>query len=178
MNIRFRLQHDSIPALHQVIGPDYLKLLGPGIGSQMREVIAQYTAEQVYSTARQEIQDKIRERTEERLGDKMMEGEGQALLQRRDAGHGHPLRYAPVWHRIAGGVVDRDQPQDRAVLHLRGIQVPRRARKARVRSARRSRPKAFATSSRSSARASRTPICAGAASRRRFSSRSPRIRRS
>jgi prohibitin 2 len=78
MNIRFRLKHDSIPALHQVIGPDYIKLLGPGIASQMREVIAQYTAEQVYSTARQEIQEKIRERTVERMGDKMMEGESQA----------------------------------------------------------------------------------------------------
>jgi regulator of protease activity HflC (stomatin/prohibitin superfamily) len=78
LNIRFRLKRDSIPALHQVIGPDYAKLLGPGIASQMREVIAQYTAEQVYSTARQEIQEKIRDRVIERLGDKMMEGEGQA----------------------------------------------------------------------------------------------------
>jgi len=32
----------------------------PGIGSLTRQVIAEYTAEQVYSTARQEIQDKIR----------------------------------------------------------------------------------------------------------------------
>ena len=62
MNIRFRLKRDAIPALHQVIGPNYIKIAGrPGIASQMREVIAQYTAEQVYSTARQEIQDKIRE---------------------------------------------------------------------------------------------------------------------
>src|SRR5437764_4998480 len=57
VNIRFRLRHDSVPTLHQVVGPSYIKLLGPQIASQMREVIAQYTAEQVYSTARQEIQD-------------------------------------------------------------------------------------------------------------------------
>jgi regulator of protease activity HflC (stomatin/prohibitin superfamily) len=77
INIRFRLRRDAIPLLHQVIGPNYVKLLGPGIASQMREVIAQYTAEQVYSTARQEIQEKIRERTVEKLSDKMMEREGE-----------------------------------------------------------------------------------------------------
>src|SRR5215468_6443447 len=52
INIRFRLKRDAIPTLHQVIGPNYIKLLGPEIASQMREVIAQFTAEQVYSTAR------------------------------------------------------------------------------------------------------------------------------
>ena len=61
MNVRFRLQRNAIPVLHQAVGPDYLNLLvKPGIGSLTREVMAQYTAEQVYSTARQEIQDKIR----------------------------------------------------------------------------------------------------------------------
>jgi regulator of protease activity HflC (stomatin/prohibitin superfamily) len=77
MNIRFRLKRDAIPTLHQVIGPNYIKLIGPSIASQMREVIAQYTAEQVYSTGRQEIQDKIRELTIERLGSKMMQREGE-----------------------------------------------------------------------------------------------------
>ena len=77
LNIRFRLQHDSIPTLHQVVGPNYINLLGPSIASQMREVIAQYTAEQVYSTGRQEIQDKIRELALERLSHKMMERESE-----------------------------------------------------------------------------------------------------
>jgi prohibitin 2 len=76
LNIRYRLKHDTIPTLHQVIGPDYLKLVGPGIASHMREVISQYNAEEVYSTARNQIQEKIRETTVGRLGDKMMEGEG------------------------------------------------------------------------------------------------------
>jgi prohibitin 2 len=75
LNIRFRLQHDSVPTLHQVVGPNYIKLLGPQVASQMREVIAQYTAEQVYSTARQEIQDKVRELALEKLSHKMMERE-------------------------------------------------------------------------------------------------------
>jgi regulator of protease activity HflC (stomatin/prohibitin superfamily) len=76
--VRFRLQRDSVPVLHQAIGPNYEQvLIQPGIGSLTREVIAQYTAEQVYSTARQEIQDKIRELVENRLSEKMMEHEGE-----------------------------------------------------------------------------------------------------
>jgi regulator of protease activity HflC (stomatin/prohibitin superfamily) len=78
VNMRFRLQRDSVPVLHQAIGPNYVKVLvQPGIGSLTREVMAQYTAEQVYSTARQEIQDKIRNLVEDRLTEKMMEREGE-----------------------------------------------------------------------------------------------------
>src|SRR5215813_3508389 len=76
--VRFRLQRDAVPVLHQAIGPNYEKVLvQPGIGSLTRQVIAQYTAEQVYSTARQEIQDKIRSLVEERLSEKMMEHAGE-----------------------------------------------------------------------------------------------------
>jgi regulator of protease activity HflC (stomatin/prohibitin superfamily) len=76
--VRFRLQRDSVPVLHQAIGPNYVQVLAqPGIGSLTREVIAEYTAEQVYSTARQEIQDKIRRVVEERLSQKMMEHAGE-----------------------------------------------------------------------------------------------------
>jgi regulator of protease activity HflC (stomatin/prohibitin superfamily) len=76
--VRFRLQRDAVPVLHQAIGPNYERVLvQPGIGSLTREVIAQYTAEQVYSTARQEIQEKIRSLVEDRLSEKMMEREGE-----------------------------------------------------------------------------------------------------
>jgi regulator of protease activity HflC (stomatin/prohibitin superfamily) len=82
MNVRFRLQRDAVPILHQAIGPNYVDVLAkPGIGSLTREVIAQYTAEQVYSTARQEIQDKIRSLAEDRLSEKMMEREGEAAYR-------------------------------------------------------------------------------------------------
>jgi len=78
VNVRFRLQRDAVPVLHQAIGPNYKQVLvQPGIGSLTREVMAQYTAEQVYSTARQEIQDKIRNLAEARLSEKMMEHEGE-----------------------------------------------------------------------------------------------------
>jgi regulator of protease activity HflC (stomatin/prohibitin superfamily) len=78
VNIRFRLERDAIPVLHQAIGPNFLQsLVLPGIGSLTREVMSQYTAEQVYSTARKEIQDKIRDLATARLGEKMMEREGE-----------------------------------------------------------------------------------------------------
>ena len=78
VNVRFRLQRDAVPVLHQAIGPNYKQVLvQPGIGSLTREVIAQYNAEQVYSTARQEIQDKIHSLVEDRLTEKMMEREGE-----------------------------------------------------------------------------------------------------
>jgi regulator of protease activity HflC (stomatin/prohibitin superfamily) len=75
---RFRLQRDAVPVLHQAIGPNYVQVLAmPGIGSLTRQIIAEYTAEQVYSTARQEIQDQIRSLVEERLSEKMMEHAGE-----------------------------------------------------------------------------------------------------
>jgi len=75
INIRYRLKRESIPQLHQTIGPNYVDaLVGPEIGNRMREVIAQYSAEEVYSTKRAEIQAKIRERAEAMLGEKMMVG--------------------------------------------------------------------------------------------------------
>src|SRR6202048_2296039 len=75
INIRFRLKRDSVPALHQSIGPNYVKdLIVPENGNRMREVIAEYTAEDVYSTKRGEVQIKIRERAETMLGEKMMVG--------------------------------------------------------------------------------------------------------
>ena len=78
MIVRFRLQRDATPVLHQAIGPNYVQLLAsPGIGSLTREVMAHYTAEQVYSTARQDIQEKIRSLAEDRLSEKMMEREGE-----------------------------------------------------------------------------------------------------
>ena len=75
INIRYRLKREAVPQLHQSIGPNYVQaLIGPEIGNRMREVIAEYTAEDVYSTKREEIQTKIRERAETMLGEKMMVG--------------------------------------------------------------------------------------------------------
>jgi regulator of protease activity HflC (stomatin/prohibitin superfamily) len=85
-NMRFLLKRHYIPALHQAIGPSYMQLLvKPEIGSRMREVMAEYTAEQIYSTKRQEIQDEIRRRTIENLGKAVQHGVEQARFPLRDA---------------------------------------------------------------------------------------------
>ena len=74
INIRFRLKHDAVPQLHQTIGPDYIKrMLSPEIGNRAREIFAEYTAEEIYSTKRQEIQKKIRTHTEAMLGQSTMQ---------------------------------------------------------------------------------------------------------
>ncbi len=74
VSVRFRLKHDSVPQLHQAIGPDYVaRLVRPEIGSRMREVIAEYTAEEVYSTKRQEIQQRIRGHTRTMMSQQTME---------------------------------------------------------------------------------------------------------
>jgi regulator of protease activity HflC (stomatin/prohibitin superfamily) len=91
INIRFRLKRDSVPQLHQSIGPNYLEtLIVPEIGNRMREVIAEYTAEDVYSTKRAEIQNKIRERAESMLGEKMMSG-GESEEEEANAPYSVPL---------------------------------------------------------------------------------------
>ncbi len=60
INTRFQLLHDYVGVLHKFIGPAYLEsVVSPEIGSRAREVISQYTAEQVY-TSREPIQKKIR----------------------------------------------------------------------------------------------------------------------
>ena len=74
ISIRFRLKHDSIPQLHQAIGPEYVaRLVRPEIGSRMREIIADFTAEEVYSTKRQEIQRSIRGHAQKMMSERTME---------------------------------------------------------------------------------------------------------
>jgi regulator of protease activity HflC (stomatin/prohibitin superfamily) len=74
INIRFRLKHDAVPQLHQSIGENYIgRMLSPEIGNRAREIIAEYSAEEVYSIKRQEIQKRIRTHTEAMLGQSMIQ---------------------------------------------------------------------------------------------------------
>src|SRR6185295_16891465 len=74
INIRFRLKHDAVPQLHQTIGPDYItRMLTPEIGNRTREIIALYTAEEVYSTKRQVVQEEIRSHAKKMLGQSMLQ---------------------------------------------------------------------------------------------------------
>jgi regulator of protease activity HflC (stomatin/prohibitin superfamily) len=68
INIRYQLLHNSVAVLHKFIGPQYLtSVVSPEIGSRTREVISQYTAEEVY-TSREAIQEKIRNEAQKSLG--------------------------------------------------------------------------------------------------------------
>jgi regulator of protease activity HflC (stomatin/prohibitin superfamily) len=72
INIRFQLRHNSVAVLHKFIGPGYERsVVSPEIGSRTREVMAQYTAEQIYSTSRQAIEDEIRKGAERRLSENL-----------------------------------------------------------------------------------------------------------
>jgi regulator of protease activity HflC (stomatin/prohibitin superfamily) len=68
VSIRYQLQHNSVAVLHKFIGPDYFAtVISPEIGSQTRQVIAQYTAEEVY-TSREAIQAEIHDSGQKALG--------------------------------------------------------------------------------------------------------------
>ena len=88
VNIRFRLRREIIPELHQSIGPGYTALLGPEVASRLREVIAQYTAEQAYSSDRQKIQEEVKNRVIENLHEQFLERDGAVSyhVPIRDAG--------------------------------------------------------------------------------------------
>jgi regulator of protease activity HflC (stomatin/prohibitin superfamily) len=68
INVRFQLVHNAVPVLHKFIGEDYFAtVVSPEIGSQTRQVISHYTAQQVY-ISRESIQDEIRENSQRSLG--------------------------------------------------------------------------------------------------------------
>jgi regulator of protease activity HflC (stomatin/prohibitin superfamily) len=75
ITLRFRLNRDTVPRLHQALGPDYMHLLVlPEIGNRAREVISQYSAEEVYSKERTRVQSEILARTRTRLGEALQLG--------------------------------------------------------------------------------------------------------
>jgi regulator of protease activity HflC (stomatin/prohibitin superfamily) len=72
ITIRYQLNFPSVAVLHEFIGPQYLNtVLIPEIGSVTRTVIANYTAEQVYSTERQQIQRLIAQESSTAIKDRL-----------------------------------------------------------------------------------------------------------
>jgi regulator of protease activity HflC (stomatin/prohibitin superfamily) len=95
ISVRYQLGHDSVAVLHKFIGPGYLtSVLGPEIGSQARQIISTYTAQQVY-TSRDPIQKAIRDSAERSLEsnlDSLVQTEG--MEQPDPKNYNHFLRNA------------------------------------------------------------------------------------
>ncbi|MGA7432343.1 MAG: SPFH domain-containing protein [Xanthobacteraceae bacterium] len=67
ISVRYQLLHNSVAVLHKFIGPDYLNsVVNPEIGSEAREVMSQYTAQEIY-TSREAIQKQIRDGAQKSL---------------------------------------------------------------------------------------------------------------
>ena len=62
LSVRVRPQPEELWKLHKFIGPDYVsKIIIPKARTVLREVLASYPVEDVYSVKRQEIQNKVQE---------------------------------------------------------------------------------------------------------------------
>ncbi len=60
ISLRFQIIRDRLPALHQEIGPRYRdKVVLPIMNSAVRRTIGSYRPDDLYSTARQELQDQM-----------------------------------------------------------------------------------------------------------------------
>jgi regulator of protease activity HflC (stomatin/prohibitin superfamily) len=59
-SIRWHPEGDKLAGLHVIYGPDYYrKLVQPELRSAVREIVGQYTPEELYSTRRTELQETI-----------------------------------------------------------------------------------------------------------------------
>ncbi|MEA3445942.1 MAG: prohibitin family protein [Bacteroidota bacterium] len=60
MSVRFNPIYTQIGYLHEVFGVDYInRLIVPEMRSSIRKVMGRYTAEEIYSTKRQEVENSI-----------------------------------------------------------------------------------------------------------------------
>lgn len=68
-SLRYQIVRDRLPVLHQQIGPDYKrKIILPIMTSAVRQTIGSYRPDALYSTAREELQDKMLVDATEEMG--------------------------------------------------------------------------------------------------------------
>ena len=71
LSFRFTPEVSQLGYLHDLIGKDYLEsIIRPEIRSVTREVIGEYLPEELYSTRREEVEDKVFEMTSKSLAEK------------------------------------------------------------------------------------------------------------
>ena len=62
VSVRYHLNADEIDKLHDQIGPNYLsKIIRPEAQTVIRNIVSRYTVTQLYSNARQEIQEQMKQ---------------------------------------------------------------------------------------------------------------------
>jgi regulator of protease activity HflC (stomatin/prohibitin superfamily) len=87
INVRYQLLHDAVGVLHKFVGPDYFDtVVSPEIGSQARQIISQYTAQEVY-TSRDKIQTQIRDTTQRSLAESLNKLVQPAAMEESDPQH-------------------------------------------------------------------------------------------
>lgn len=83
ITVRFHPMYDSIGEIHETFQRDYIRrLVIPEVRSVVRQVMGRYTAEEIYSTKRPEVEGSIKSETEEILGAPGNNIEMRALLIR------------------------------------------------------------------------------------------------
>ena len=87
INTRYQLLHNSVGVLHKFIGPEYFEtILSPEIAAEAREVIARYSAQEVY-TSRDKIQQEIHDDAQKILADKLNKLVQPAAMEESDPQH-------------------------------------------------------------------------------------------
>ena len=70
VTVRFHPMVDSIGEIHETFQQDYVRrLVIPEVRSTVRQVMGRYTAEEIYSTKRPEVESAIQSETEKTLGE-------------------------------------------------------------------------------------------------------------
>lgn len=66
ISVRWRALNEELPQLHTEFGPEYYrKLIQPELRAGAREIVGQYTPEQLYASRRTELQEEVEERVKE-----------------------------------------------------------------------------------------------------------------
>jgi regulator of protease activity HflC (stomatin/prohibitin superfamily) len=74
VTVRVNPDYNNIGDLHEKFGPQYIEsLVRPEVRSSVREVIGQFSPEELYSTKRNEVQALIQENLQESLGGNFIE---------------------------------------------------------------------------------------------------------
>ncbi len=74
VTVRFNPLFNSIPFLHERFGTGYVDVLViPEVRSSVRQVAGRYTAEEIYSTKRQQVESQIIEETKKTLGENFID---------------------------------------------------------------------------------------------------------